>query len=158
MPESRFRSHSKAMISSSVGIVILNYRTGDLTIECLQSLASEIDRIRAAIATRGWGRWASLLPLERNGGYAFGNNAGIRRFLESSDPPDLVMLLNPDTTVRPGAVESLRQFMEQHPTVGIVGSQLEDTAGTPQASGVPFPTIFSELGGAVRLGLFFQMV
>src|SRR6266851_4779670 len=114
MPESRFRSHSKAMISSSVGIVILNYRTGDLTIECLQSLASEIDRIRArivvadnasgdgsveriraAIATRGWGRWASLLPLERNGGYAFGNNAGIRRFLESSDPPDLVMLLIP---------------------------------------------------------------
>jgi N-acetylglucosaminyl-diphospho-decaprenol L-rhamnosyltransferase len=165
------------MINSSVGIVVLNYRTGDLTIECLRSLSSEIERtparilvidnasgdgsverIRAAISTRGWERWASVLPLERNGGYAFGNNAGIRLFLESADPPDLVMLLNPDTKVRPGAVQSLSQFMERHSTVGIVGSQLEDSAGIRQASGFRFHTIFSELDGGLRLGLFSKLI
>ncbi|HEX9507690.1 MAG TPA: glycosyltransferase family 2 protein, partial [Myxococcales bacterium] len=165
------------MVGPSVGIVVLNYRTGELTIECLRSVASEIariptrvvvadnasgdgsvQRIGAAIATHGWGGWASVLPLERNGGYAFGNNAGIRLHLESPDPPKMVMLLNPDTRVHPGAIESLAQFLEHHPTVGIVGSQLEDAAGTRQASGFRFHTIFSELDGGLRLGLFSKLI
>ncbi len=160
-----------------VGIVILNYRTADLTIECLRSLVSEIQKIparvlvpdnasgdgsvqkiTAAIASEGWKSWASVLPLGRNGGYAFGNNAGIRSFLESPDPPELILLLNPDTTIRPGAVQALAEFITQHPKVGIVGSQLEDGNGARQPCGFRFPTLFSELDGGMRLGLFSKLI
>ena len=84
-------------MSAAVGVVVLNYRTADLTVECLRSLATEIqqhparvivadnasgdgsaERIGASIRAYRWGQWASVLALERNGGYAFGNNAGIR--------------------------------------------------------------------------------
>ncbi len=160
-----------------VGIIILNYRTADLTIACLRSLVNEIqeiparvlvpdnasvdgsvEKITAAIASEGWKRWASILPLGRNGGYAFGNNAGIRSFLESPDPPELIHLLNPDTTVRPGAVKALVEFMAEHPKVGIVGSQLEDGNGARQASGFRFHTLFSELDGGLRLGLLSKLI
>lgn len=160
-----------------VGIVILNYRTADLTIECLRSLVGEIQKIparvlipdnasgdgsvqkiTAAIESEGWKSWASVVPLGRNGGYAFGNNAGIRSFLASADPPELILLLNPDTTVCPGAVQALAEFISQHPQVGIVGSQLEDAKGARQPSGFRFPTLFSELDGGLRLGLFSKLI
>src|SRR5437764_14787648 len=95
-------------------IVIVNYRTPELTIDCLRSLAPQItaemrvvivdnlsgddsvDEITRAIDFNDWS-WAALMELERNGGFAFGNNTAIRPALESDDPPDLILLLNPDT-------------------------------------------------------------
>jgi GT2 family glycosyltransferase len=164
-------------MACGLGIVVLNYRTADLTVECLRSLGGQVqatgarilvpdnasadgsaEKISAAIASNGWQSWASVLPLDRNGGYAFGNNAGIRRFRDSSPPPELILLLNPDTIVLPGAVQSLVDFMEQHPEVGIVGSQLEDREGRPQASGFRFHTALSELDFALRLGLFSKLI
>jgi len=164
-------------MGTGVGIVVLNYRTADLTVECLRSLSGEVqqgrarvivtdnasgdgsvERIEASIRAFGWGQWASVLGLDRNGGYAFGNNAGIRAFLDSRDSPGMLMLLNPDTQVRPGAIGALREFMEGHPRVGIVGSQLEDPAGTLQASGFRFHTVLSELDGGMRLGIVSRLI
>ena len=104
-------------------IVIVNYRTASLTIDCLRSLADEIPalgdtrvvvidnasaddspaRISDAIVSNGWSAWAQLTPAERNGGFAYGNNAAIRPALSAGDPPQYVLLLNSDTIVRPGA-------------------------------------------------------
>jgi len=109
-----------------VDIVIVNYRTADLTIDCLRSLAPEmerhpgdrvfvtdnasgddsVERIGEAIEAEDM-RWATLMLLEKNGGFAFGNNAAIRRALGDDDPPAYVLLLNPDTIVRGGAIDAL---------------------------------------------------
>ncbi len=79
-------------------VVILNYRTPDLTVDCLCSLSSEVaalsgarvvvvdnasgdgsaQRIEAAVREHGWSGWASVLAMARNDGYAAGNNAAIR--------------------------------------------------------------------------------
>lgn len=153
-------------------IVILNYRTPDLTINCLRSLVGEVqslpgirvivsdnasgdgsvEKIAAAIDTEGWGDWVSLMPLDRNGGYAFGNNAPIRAALQLPAPPPYFLLLNPDTIVRPGALQALVDFMNSHPDVGIAGSRLEDPDGTPQCSAFRFHTVLSELDSGLRLG------
>ncbi len=164
--------------SDGMLIVILNYRTPNLTIDCLRSLESEVrslpktrvvvtdnassdgsvEQIQAAIETEGWGDWASLIPLERNGGFAYGNNAAIAPALQSNNPPPYFLLLNPDTIVRPGALRALMDFMNEHLEVGIAGSRLEELDGTPQNSAFRFPTVFSEFDLALRLGVVSKLL
>src|ERR671932_203914 len=159
-------------------VVIVNYRTAGLTIDCLHSLVSEVrslpltrvvitdnasgdgsvEKIQTAIETEGWGDWASFQPLERNGGFAYGNNAAIRPALESTNPPPYILLLNPDTIVRPNALRALVDFMDSHPDVGIAGSRPEDPDGTPQRSAFRFHSILSELEFGLRLGIVSKLL
>jgi N-acetylglucosaminyl-diphospho-decaprenol L-rhamnosyltransferase len=159
-------------------IVIVNYRTPDMTIECLRSVAPEalelgdtrvvvtdnasgdgsVERIRRTIEEAGWTGWAEVLPLDRNGGYAYGNNEAIRPALESTDPPDYVLLLNSDTLARPRAFSELLDFMEAHPKVGMAGSRLEDHDGTQQDSRFRFITWLSELDSALRIGFVTRLL
>ncbi len=158
-------------------IIIVNYRTPGLVIDCLHSLNAEIraepdcrvivvdnasgdnsvEHIRTAIRAARW-TWAAVLPQKRNGGFAFGNNAAIRSLLQQPDPPDYIHLLNPDTYIRPGAVSRLIDFMEAHPRVGIAGSRLENPDGTPQSAAFHFHGILSELERGIRLGFVSRML
>ncbi len=164
--------------SCSLLVVVLNYRTPELTIDCLRSLTDEVaaipniqvvvtdndsgdgsvEKIEAAIARENWGGWAKLMPLGHNGGFAYGNNAAIRPLLLNAALPPYVLLLNPDTVVRPQAITTLIDFMEANPTVGIAGSRLEDPDATPQCSAFRFHTLFSELDGSLRIGLITQLL
>jgi GT2 family glycosyltransferase len=117
-----------------------------------------VEQIGAAIETEGWGDWASLLPLEHNGGYAKGNNAAIARSLQSTNPPPYFLLLNPDTIVRPGALQVLVDFMDEHPDVGIAGSRLEDPDGTLQCSAFRFHNVLSELDFGLSLGVVSKLL
>jgi GT2 family glycosyltransferase len=153
-------------------IIIVNYRSAGLTIACLRSLAPEVAahpdwrvvvtdnlspddslaQLSAAITQNHWNSWCDLCPLPKNGGFAYGNNQAIRPALAEPQPPDYVILLNPDTLVRPGALATLTDFMHQHPAIGIAGSRLEDPDGTPQHSAFRFPGVRSELESSWRLG------
>lgn len=159
--------------SISLLVVILNYRTARLTVDCLHSLVDEaralpgtqvvvsdnnsgddsVEQIGGAIDSNGWHDWATLMPLDRNGGFAWGNNAPIRIALATPNPPPYVLLLNPDTVVRPGALSALLDFMNSHPEVGIAGSRLEDLDGTPQRSAFRFHSLLSEIDSGLRLGI-----
>lgn len=77
-------------MNASAWIVIVNYRTADLAVDCLRSLSTQVgdlgggrvvvadnasgdasaERLAAAIAGEGWSGWAEALPLPRNGGFA----------------------------------------------------------------------------------------
>jgi N-acetylglucosaminyl-diphospho-decaprenol L-rhamnosyltransferase len=163
---------------STLLIVIVNYRTAGLTIDCLRSLQAEVDalpetrvvvvdnasgddsvdRLVTSIGQHGWEGWARVQPLAHNGGFASGNNAAIRPALQGFDPPRYVLLLNPDTIVRPGALKALLSFLEDRPEVGIVGSRLEDPDGTPQRSAFRFPSILGELEGGMRFGIVSKLL
>ncbi len=162
----------------SVLVVIVNYRTAQLTIDCLHSHKNEVEqltnvkvavvdnasrdnsteKIKNAIANQNWESWVSLIDAEKNGGYAYGNNLAIRTALASISPPDYVLLLNPDTVIHQRAIANLVKFMEANPKVGIAGSRLEDPDGTPQQSAFRFPTIWSELDGGLRLGIITKLL
>jgi GT2 family glycosyltransferase len=161
-------------------VVIVNYRTADLAIDCLRSLEGEVravggaravvvdnasgdgsaETIGAAIDGRGWSGWATLLPLATNDGFGAGNNAAIGPALASRDPPppDFVLILNPDTVVLPGALTALVGFLQAHPEVGIAGSRLEDPDGTPQHSRFRFHSVWSELDSGLKLGLVTRLL
>lgn len=154
-------------------VSIVAWKGADLTIDCLRSIEPELasvpgtrvivvdnaspdgaaDRVEEAIARNGWGTWATLVRAERNGGFAAGNNVALRMMLQEEHPPEFVLLLNPDTLVRPGAFRILLDFLVAHPTAGIAGGRSEDLDATPQMCCFRFPNAISEVLGYVGFGL-----
>ncbi|MGC8638949.1 MAG: glycosyltransferase family 2 protein, partial [Isosphaeraceae bacterium] len=159
-------------------IVVLCYRVADLTIDCLRSVSGQIDRVpgarvgllengtgddsadrlRRAIEENGWSSWVDLTVVHPNLGFTGGNNLVIRRALQSADPPDYVLLLNSDTIVQEHALDALVEFMENHPRVGIAGSQMLWPDGEIRASPFRFLGIASELDFALRLGIVTRLL
>jgi len=155
-------------------IVIVNYRTSGLAIDCLRSIEKEaidspglrvvvvdnhsgdgsVEKLQAAIAEHDWSRWASVLPSDRNGGFAAGNNLAIRAELArpSQDRARYIYLLNPDTVLRSGALAEVVAFLEAHPKVGIAGSRIEGPDGRGSGSARHFPSPLGELESMARLG------
>jgi len=76
-------------------------------------------------------RWPSVRVIEAgaNLGFAKANNRGIR---ETSS--ELVLLLNPDTRVPPGAVDRLVALRDERPDVAIVGPRTVDGRGRAELS------------------------
>jgi N-acetylglucosaminyl-diphospho-decaprenol L-rhamnosyltransferase len=151
---------------TELAIVILNYKTADFTNDCLDSLASEIepgivvivvdnaspdasgDAIAAHIARRGYGDWARLVRSPLNGGFAAGNNLGIRAVLA-----DAYMLLNSDTLVKPGALRELRAALKARPDAGMIAPSAEDGAGALQETCFTFPHPVTELLRTAKTGV-----
>ena len=158
-------------VPRSVFVVIVNYRTPKMVVECLASIEAaarscaaratvldnasgdgSVEYLTETIERRKWNHWVSMKSLERNGGFAFGNNAGIRAVLGQSNSVDYVMLLNPDAVPLPGAIDALVDFMDSHPDAGIAGSRLQDEYGVIQCSAHKAPSPLGELEGAARFG------
>jgi len=157
-------------------VVIVNTATPDMVIDCLQSLAPELrqllktevvvvnnpmgddsdERITALIEEEAYD-WCRVVSSDKNGGFAYGNNIAIRAALASTDRPEYIMLLNPDTIVRPRALTKLVEFMDEHPRVGICGSQLEGPNGELDLSGHRMPTPLSETIAATGLGVLYRL-
>ncbi len=119
-----------------LGIVILNYNTREVLRECLNSLACarglEFETIvvdncssdgSAEVVRREFPQ-VCLIPSPRNGGYAYGNNLGLREFLSRPRPPRALLLLNPDTVVPPDSLCGLLDFLDAHREAGVVGPKL----------------------------------
>jgi len=80
-----------------------------------------------------------LIENSRNVGFARANNQGI-----CLSQASYILLLNPDTEVRSGTLETLWHFMEEHPTAGAAGARLLNGDGTLQLSCQPRPTLWRE--------------
>ncbi len=152
-------------------VVIVNTKTPEMVIDCLESLAPEIELvpetrvvivdnpmgdnsvelINAAIQSNAFD-WCEVTRSDMNGGFGYGNNVAIRAALQGAERPEYIMLLNPDTIVRPRALRELVDFMDANPKAGICGSQLEDPDGGRDVSAHRAPTPLSEGIHAARLG------
>jgi N-acetylglucosaminyl-diphospho-decaprenol L-rhamnosyltransferase len=154
-----------------IAVILINYRTAQLTLDCLRSLEPEVrgrpgthvvlvdsasgdgsadvlDRERTA---RGWTDWLSVLRLDENGGFSVGNNSGIA-FAQRSGHFDAFLLVNSDTVVHPGALGLLAEVIEKQPAVGLVGPRLEWPDGDWQASCFRAISPLSEFLAAAKTG------
>lgn len=168
------KSNQPSVDRARVAVSIVAWKGADLTIECLRSVERELhdlaechvyvvdnaspddsaERVERAIAENGWHRWATFIRSPTNGGFAAGNNIAIRAMFAGGNPPDFVLLLNPDTVVRPGAFRRLLTFMLEQPTVGIAGGRSEDPDATPQCCSFRFPNVLGEMSLYLALGVF----
>jgi GT2 family glycosyltransferase len=146
--------------ATSLDVVIVSYNTRDDLAACLASLVAHpptgldtvfvvdnasTDGSPAVVADR-FPR-ARLLPLDRNAGFGAANNVALRR-----SQSDLVLLLNSDTIVRPGAIDTLAERLTATGAVA-AGPRLVDDAGRPEVSFGPMLTPLAELGQRVRVRL-----
>lgn len=157
-------------------IVIVNYRTPGEVADCLRSIfaqdvaplrvfvvdnASGDDSLAAigrAVRAHGWGDAVQLLAQPRNGGFAYGCNAGVRAAFERDPGCRLVLFANPDTQLRAGALRSVLAFMDRAADAGIVGCAVEDPGGEPQLSAHAFPGPLAELDDGARLGVLSRLL
>jgi GT2 family glycosyltransferase len=124
----------------TLSIIIVSYNArGDLS-NCLASLGdappqashevivvdnASTDGSEAAAARSG----ARVIALPDNRGFAAGNNAGIR-----ASRGELLLLLNSDTLVPPGAIDTLLRVLGQRPDVAVIGPRLVDGQGHRELS------------------------
>ena len=118
--------------SPVLAVVILTWNSRADTLACLAELAGRGPRQGGGgLRRRGQrltGRhaqavaenfpWAGRIQNASNLGFAAGNNAGLKWAIESDFK--YVMLLNNDTEVPAGALETLVRHMDEHPQVGAV--------------------------------------
>lgn len=155
----------------TVAVIIVSYKSAALAIESLRSVQAEraadgglgiravvvdnasgdFPRITQAVTENGWSSWVATVLAPRNGGFAYGNNLGIRHALRNGGA-DYVYLLNPDTQVRTGAIAALVRFLESQPRIGIAGSSFENEDGSDWPIAFRFPSLVSELSQALGLG------
>lgn len=143
-----------------LAIVIVNYRTADYVIRCLDALAGEratagpfevivvdgasgdgsVEKLTVHFAGEAWRDWVSVLPLEINGGFGWANNQAMLRLLQRPVPPEFIHILNPDTLVEPGAILALLDVIRANPRLGAVCSQLLEPDGALAGSAFHFPS------------------
>jgi len=87
-----------------------------------------------------------LVRNPRNLGFAAGVNVG----MQGARNP-LILLLNPDSRLRPNAISRLVAHLDAHPTVGIVGPRVLNEDGTLQSAGFRFPSLLNLLLSATYL-------
>jgi N-acetylglucosaminyl-diphospho-decaprenol L-rhamnosyltransferase len=165
------QQNNNNLYKKRVSVVIVNYKTAELVMQSVLSLLEEIAHLPELfvyvidnssqdgsqgklidfIQENQIDNRVKLLSMPLNGGFAYGSNAGIRQALVHQS--DYIMLLNPDTIIRQGAVSHLVAFLEQHSHVGIVGSQLENIDGHVENSAHRFPSIFGQLIESSRLAV-----
>jgi len=162
--------------TSTVGIVIVSYKSAALTVDCLRSIARERERsplalrcvvidnasgdaplVDEAVAANGWGGWARVVVAPRNGGFAYGNNLGLKE-LERDGRVAFVHLLNPDTVLHAGAIDALVDFLQAHPRAGVAGGTFENGDGSAWAIAFRFPSLLGEIEQGVKLGVVSRLL
>ena len=149
-----------------LAVVIINYKTASLVMQCLESLLPELTGLDARvivvdnlsqdgsvatlqdwIATHDGGKFVQLVESRTNGGFSAGNNVGIR-----AANADYYLLLNSDTIIRPRAIAILLQTADRHPKAGLVSPRLEWPDGEPQQSCFRHVSPISEFIDAAQTG------
>ncbi len=94
-----------------------------------------------------------VIPLGRNAGFAAANNAGIR-----AGSGELILLLNSDTIVPPGAIDALASRLLSEPSVAAAGPRLVDGEGRAEWSFGRMLTPTNELTRMAAQALFARRV
>ncbi len=143
-----------------LSVVISTFNTRALLEACLRSLLEDLARsdftyeviVVDDASTDGSAEMVAaqfpqvrLITQTENGGYARGNNAGVRAAVGRA-----VLLLNSDTVVRPGCVSSLFGALVRRKQPVAVGPTLLNADGTVQRSCWRFP-LASLLGNTMWL-------
>jgi GT2 family glycosyltransferase len=131
----------------NLSIVIVNYKTPQLLLQCVASLKKEAPALDDIIVIDNASGDTSLEQLKErfpdvrriasriNAGFSRGVNWGI-----TNARHDFILILNPDVIVKPGSIDHLMKIMRDEPYVGLVAPKLLQQDGSLQYSCCRFQT------------------
>ncbi|MGE3844813.1 MAG: glycosyltransferase family 2 protein [Vicinamibacterales bacterium] len=132
-----------------LSIIIVGHNCADVITPCLRSLHAHpptdaFEVIYVDNASRdGSARLVAdtfpsvrVIPNTRNEGYQAANNRGL-----DVARGDILLLLNPDTVIRPGAIDTLARFLRERPSVGAASPRCVFPDGRLQWTVAPFPSL-----------------
>jgi len=145
------------MSSTMLSIIIVNYNTRELLKQCLQSLRIHNPLAEVIVVDNASSDGspemiriefpdAKLVPLDKNLGFAGGNNVGLQNV-----NGDTVLLLNSDTYLEDDTLDRCAAWMRLHPYVGAASPWLIGFDGIPQRCAHPFPSFRKKLRSTLRL-------
>ncbi len=137
-------------------VVIVNYRTPELTISCVESLRSaalelpglqavivdngsedgSMEQLRLALSDPSLSPWTKLVEVGENLGFSGGCNRGWREGPES----EFVLLLNSDARLNEGAISYCVAKMRREADIGAMSCRLDNEDGSIQNVTRKFPT------------------
>jgi GT2 family glycosyltransferase len=130
-----------------LSVVIVSWNVRDLLQACLESLRPAWERTWAEVivvdnaSTDGTPDLVReeypavrLIANQANRGFGAANNQGM-----AASSGRLILLLNPDTVVLPGALETLAAFLDAQPRAGLAAPRLRNPDGTLQRNAFRFP-------------------
>jgi GT2 family glycosyltransferase len=137
-----------------ISVIIINWNSKAYVRQCLRSLAANSDGLKLEVIVvdnasgDGCGEMlaaefpeARFIQSKKNLGFSGGNNMAA----EAAAAP-VLLFLNPDTEVRPGALRRLLEALKSQPRAGAVGARLLNSDGTLQTSCIQaFPSVLGHL-------------
>jgi len=128
-----------------IDIVIVNYKSTDYLLKCLKSVYDSIRDIPVRVfvqdndSRNGVDRISIAFPkvnLTKNI-FNIGFGKAVNKCIKQGTAP-YVLMLNPDTIIKDGFFESILQYIENNPDIGIVGPKVLNTDGSLQGSARAF--------------------
>ncbi len=149
-----------------LSVIIVNYKSKIKLAHCLESIfKSDFNDIKFEIIVVENNSGDDLSDLQtkdnnirlitspRNLGMGGGNNLGIKSALGEH-----ILILNPDTVLRPDVCKKLLLYLRGNPLVGLVGPKLLYPDGTLQMSCSRFPNFFIPILRRTFLGSYFKKI
>ena len=155
----------------SLCIVIVNYKTPDMVIDCLESFFielnnktmivivdnasndSSIEKISLWVNQKKLTNIIKIIASPYNGGFSSGNNIGIK-----SVSADYYLLLNSDTLMRKNSISIMLDKIKQEKNIGLLAPRLEWPDCTSQESCFNFHTSCSELISSAKTGFITKLL
>jgi len=140
--------------SIDLSIIIVNWNTRDITLNCLRSVYENLKdgpTFEVILVDNGSkdGSVESikadfpqgiLIENKKNLGFAKANNLALERMRGR-----YALFLNSDVMITPNSIQRMKEFMDLNPNVGAVGVQLLREDGSKQNSVANFPSLATEL-------------
>lgn len=149
---------------SELSIIIVSWNARKYLEECLSCLQALDPKLSAEIivvdnaSTDGTAEMIrTQFPLVRliesgaNYGFARANNIGINLATGK-----YLCLVNPDVKIAPACLPTMYRYLEQHPTVGLLGPKMLGPNGEVRRSTMRFPSIWNSFLRALALDSLFH--
>jgi GT2 family glycosyltransferase len=137
-----------------LSVVIPTFNTASMTLDCVRAVRATMPADTEVIvvddgSTDGTSQQLPTLRLDVNRGFATAANHGV-----NAATGDIILLLNSDAAVQPGALQSFLDAFERDAKLGVAGAQLLNENGTQQWSGGRTPTLIWMIAAISGLGRF----
>ena len=142
-----------------LSVAIVNYNKGPLLLACLDSIYKTADDLKVEVIVVDNGSsdgTAKVLPTPYPKSHLILNSANLG-FAKATNQAlvaargSFILLLNPDTVLMEGALQTMVRYLEANPEIGAVGPQMVGPDGIIQLSCRSFPGYSTALFGHYSL-------